>query len=195
MEDITKNEMKFMLTLLKNPNEQYNANNISTILKISSMGALKIAKRLQKENIFTSKEIGKATFYKLNLESDYVRQYLKFLLKREAEQASPYVKRWKTEVEKKLESISIVVILFGSILTKQKGANDIDLLIIIDKKKYNQINKKIEEINKFSDKTIHPMYQTKKDFKENLEKEDKPLMSAIKGIVLSGEEQFLELLK
>ena len=67
MEDITKNEMKFMLTLLKNPNEQYNANNISTILKISSMGALKIAKRLQKENIFTSKEIGKATFYKLNL--------------------------------------------------------------------------------------------------------------------------------
>ena len=67
-------------------------------LKISPMGALKIARRLEKENILKSKKLGKATYYNLNFKNDYVMQYIEFLLKREAEQSSSYVKRWVNEL-------------------------------------------------------------------------------------------------
>ena len=84
MRDMTKNEMEFVLTIFKNPDRQYNANSLSKILKISSMGALKIAKKLEKEGLLLHKQLGRAKFYSLNLNNDYTKNYLAFLLKMEA---------------------------------------------------------------------------------------------------------------
>ena len=47
MEDITKNEMKAVLEILKSPEVMYNANNLAKVLEITSMGTLKILKRLE----------------------------------------------------------------------------------------------------------------------------------------------------
>ncbi|MBS3123137.1 hypothetical protein J4437_00720 [Candidatus Woesearchaeota archaeon] len=82
MKDITTNEMNFLLCLLKNPKEDYNANSIAKELGISPMGALKIARKLEKERLVLSKELGRAKFYRLNVSSKYVLDYLTFLLKR-----------------------------------------------------------------------------------------------------------------
>jgi DNA-binding MarR family transcriptional regulator len=60
MNDITKNEMLFVLNIFKSPEKEYNANNMAEHLGISSMGALKIARRLEEENILISRQIGKA---------------------------------------------------------------------------------------------------------------------------------------
>ncbi|MBI3036864.1 hypothetical protein HYY73_03895, partial [Candidatus Woesearchaeota archaeon] len=57
MKDITDNEMHFVLGIFKSPELEYNANSISKLIRISSMGALKIAKRLEKENILISREL------------------------------------------------------------------------------------------------------------------------------------------
>ena len=100
MKDITNNEMRFVLVIFKNPEKEYNTSNIAEILGISPMGALKIARSLEKENIVKSREIGKARVYQLNLQDAYVRQYLKFLLKREAEQSPAYIKIWVNEFRK-----------------------------------------------------------------------------------------------
>ena len=48
MKDITNNEMLFVLSIFKSPEKEYNANNMAKHLGISPMGALKIAKRLEK---------------------------------------------------------------------------------------------------------------------------------------------------
>ena len=93
---------------------------------ISHMGALKIAKRLEREKIIISKKKGQAKFYKLNLKEVYVRQYIKFLLKREAEQSSLYVKRWVNDL-KNIKNADCGI-LFGSLLKKGKNSMDIDLL-------------------------------------------------------------------
>ena len=193
MDDITKNEMNFVLTLFKNPKVQYNANSITKELGISRMGALKIAKRLEKEEVITSKELGKAFFYHLNLENDYAKQYLKFLLKREAEHAPSYVRVWLDEI-KKIKSAD-AAILFGSILKKQKEAQDVDVFLVIDSKNYKKVNEEIEEVNSVNNKKIHPMFQTKEDFTRNIFKEDKPLLSAVNGIYVFGEDSLMELLK
>jgi len=193
MKDITNNEMLFVLLIFKSPETEYNSNSIAKQIGISSMGALKIAKKLEKEGILSFKEMGKAKFYKLNFGSDYVNQYLKFLLKRESEQASAYIKRWINEIKKIKNAYSAV--LFGSVLKKEKEANDIDVLLITDGKKFSKLKKEIEEINIINIKKLHPVYQTKEDIINNIKKNDKPLLNAMKGIVVFGEDTILELIK
>ena len=45
------NEMRVILHILKHPEKDYNANNLAGELKLSSMGILKIARRLEQEGI------------------------------------------------------------------------------------------------------------------------------------------------
>ncbi len=189
MKDITGNEMNFMLSLLKNPEKDYNARSISKKLGISPMGALKIARRLEKENIIVARELGKAKFYSLNLANDYVKDYLRFLLKMEKEQASPQAKVWIDEL-KKLKSAD-AALLFGSVLRKGHEPRDIDAVLITDQKKFQKLRQEIEEINELNVKKLHPVYQTKEDFANNLRKGDKIILAAIKGLAAFGEDELI----
>lgn len=191
MLNITNNEMCFILSIFKNPEKEFNANSLAKHIDISSMGALKIAKKLEKENILVSRIFGKAKFYRINFNNDYAREYIKFLLKRESEQTLPYIKVWIREI-KKIKSAD-AAILFGSVLRKQKEAKDIDVLLITNQKKFKELKKEIEKINIINAKKLHPVYQTKRDLEKNIKKQDKPILSAIKGIVVSGEDIMVKL--
>ncbi|MBS3132046.1 winged helix-turn-helix transcriptional regulator [Candidatus Woesearchaeota archaeon] len=194
MNQITDNEMGFVLSIFKSPEKEYNASSIARKMGLSRMGALKIARRLEKEGIISSKEMGKAKFYSLNLSSDYVRQYVLFLLKRECEQAEPYAKVWVEDI-RKLKSAE-AAILFGSVLRKGRHANDIDVLFLIkDAEQYKDLVKEINDMNMLHTKRMHPMFQAREDFKNNIKKGDKPLLNAIKGIAVLGEEKIMELME
>ncbi|MAG15869.1 hypothetical protein CMO88_02305 [Candidatus Woesearchaeota archaeon] len=193
MKDITNKEMLFVLTIFKSPEVEYNANSIAKSIGISSMGALKIAKRLEEENILVSRKLGKARFYKLNFNNEYAKQYIKFLLKRESEQAHFYVKRWISEL-KNIKSANLAI-LFGSVLKKHKEARDIDALLITDKKAFAKLKKELEDINLVNVKKLHPIYQTKDDFKKNIKKEDKVILNAIKGVIVFGEDVAISLIR
>ena len=193
MKDITDNEMKAILLVLKNPAEDFNARSMAKHLGISHMGVLKIAKRLEKEGIFNSKKIGRATIYKINLDKSYSKQYVKFLLQRENESADPYIKRWINEM-KKITSANIII-LFGSVLIKHDKANDIDVLIVTDRHRLSKVKKTIEEINLINQKKIHPVFQAEEDLRKNIKSEDKVILSALRGLVVLGEDIFLEILK
>ncbi len=192
MKDITKNEMAFVLTLLKNPDIDYNANSISKELGISSMGALKIAKSLEKEEILLSKEMGRARFYRINFQNDYAKQSIILFLKREAESSAPAVKRWISEI-KKIKNAEMAI-LFGSVLRNEKDAKDIDILLVSDEKSFPKLKKAIDEINLINPKKLHPVYQTEEDLKNNISKEDKVILNAVKGIIVFGEDILLNVL-
>ncbi len=193
MKDITCNEMNFVLKLLKSPEVEYNATSIAKVLSISPMGALKIAKKLEKEGIIRGVKKGKATFYSLSLKEEYVGQYLKFLLQREAAQAPVYIRVWVRELRKITSAYA--VILFGSVLHKEKEARDIDAVIVIDQAHFEKVKKEIQDINIVNIKKIHPIYQTKDDFKNNIKKSDQVILNALKGIVVKGEDVILEALR
>ncbi len=190
MKEITSAEMNVVLTLVKSPEVVYNANSLSKVIGITPMGTLKILKRLEQENIVKSKKIGKATTYKVNVEDSYAQKYLFLILVREAQSANPQVKRWITEV-KKIKNADIIV-LFGSVLEKP-NFNDIDVLLITDQKRFSKLQQEIKELNEINIKKIHPMYQTYEDIIKNIKKRDKPILNAIKGIIIIGEEKFLEI--
>ena len=153
------------------------------------MGALKILKKLEKENILKPKKIGKATIYSINIKDNYARRYVELILSREELYANPKVKRWIQEL-KKIKNAELII-LYGSVLKNQEP-NDIDTLFIVNKNKFQKLQKEIEETNKINIKKIHPLYQTFEDIIDNLKKKHKPLLNAIKGIVISGQEKFIE---
>ena len=190
MKDITNNEMNFVLNLLKNPKEELNARNMAKRIGITHMGSFKIAKKLEKEEIVDSRQIGKGNYYKLNLNKEYVRQYVLFLLSRESEQSNPSIKRWVNELKNITKAE--IIILFGSVLTKHEGAKDIDVLLVTNDRKFHTLKKEIESINLVNQIKIHPLYQSREDFERNVKIGDKVILSAIKGIVIFGGNSFLE---
>jgi predicted transcriptional regulator len=193
LNDITGNEMRFVLSVLKSPEAEYNASTMARHLGISPMGALKIARRLEKEGILVSRKLGKARFYGLNIGSSYVGQYVKFLLRRESERASPYVKAWISDI-KRIKNAD-AALLFGSVLKKHREAKDIDVVFITSQRKFPGLKKEVEALNQVTIQKVHPIYQTEKDIKENIKKGDRPLLSALKGLVVFGEDVIIRLLR
>ncbi len=193
MRDATANEILVMLKIFKTPEKEFNANSISKETGLSSMGALKILKNLEKEDILIPKEAGRAKFYSINFGNEYAKDYLKFILRREAEQSSPYIKRWINEI-RKLKNAD-TAILFGSVLTGESKANDVDVLLVTNQKKFEGLKREINDINKISEKNIHAIYQSSEDLKNNIQKQDRVVLNALKGVVAFGEKKIIEMLR
>lgn len=189
MRDITKAEMEIVLRLVKSPEVDYNGNSLAKAIGITPTGALKIVKRLEKESILTSKKVGQAKIYKINTEDAYARHYVAFILAREKLYMRPMVRVWIQEL-KKIKNADIII-LFGSVLQKD-DPHDIDAIFVTDKRRFKKLQKEIDERNKMNIKRIHPLYQGFDDIILNIKKRDKPLLNAIKGIVVTGEERFIE---
>ena len=190
MKEITKAEMDIVLRIIKSPEVDYNANAIAKVVGITAMGALKILKRLESESILKSKKIGKASIYRVKTENFYAHRYVELVLSREALYANPQVKRWIQEL-KKVKNADMIV-LFGSVLEKS-NPSDIDVLLVTDKKRFPRLQQEMKELNEMNIKKVHPMYQTYHDVIRNIKSRDKPLLNAIKGTVVIGEEKFLDI--
>ncbi len=189
MVSLTQKEREALLILFKDFTNFYNANSISKILMISHVGAQKIFKRLQKENLVTSRKIGKSIIYKLYLEDTYVRQLIAFLL---ADEANSY-RRWKEEF-KDLFKRDRIVMMYGSAVKNYSQARDIDIMIVMDKRDIREVNCVIKE--KVLPKKIHAIKLTHDDLLKNLKRKDKVVVDIMKNaVVLCGQDKYLEVLK
>ncbi|MFW6282583.1 MAG: hypothetical protein ACOC1P_00820 [Minisyncoccales bacterium] len=188
-----ENKDKVVLRILKDVSREYNANSLSKVLKLSAMGVLKILRNLEGEGIVISNKVSNIKFYGFNFDSSYSKDYASLILKKEAESSSAYVKRWVEEIRK--VGIAKVSMLFGSVLSKGKSSNDIDVLFIVDKRDFGKLKNEIAEMNKLTDKKIHPVYQTEEDFVNNLKNKDKVILEIVKGILVFGEREFVNILE
>ncbi len=189
---VSNGEAKILLILLKTPRIDHTATILAKISGLSIMGVMKIAKGLERRGFLSSRKIGRATLYSLRSDSEKGKSLIIFLLKNEAEQVSPFVRVWLRELQKITSAQSII--LFGSLLKKERTAGDVDALIITTKGKFRITEKQVENISLVNEKRIHPVYQTRADLKKNIQKKDIVILQAIQGLVAFGEEAFLEVL-
>jgi predicted nucleotidyltransferase len=191
MANLTEKESEVLLKLFKDFSQDYNANSISKHIKITPRGALKILKNLEKEKIVIGRKLGKAVFYKPNLNDMYAAKTIETLLIKETRDKAT---RWLHEFEG-LFRYTEIVLLFGSILKNPTHANDIDILLVFKKKNYEKVSAFINEKNKMLLKKIHSIPQTMKDLKENLKKND-AIKDAIRtGYVLQGFDKLIGVIK
>ena len=68
-------------------------------------------------------------------------------------------------------------------------------MIVTSKKDYNLVSKQIGLKNKILLKPVHPVFQTEEDLKKNIIKKDKVVLGALKGIVIKGQKEFVEVIE
>ena len=192
MRPLTKKESEVLLILFKEFSKDYNANSLSKVVGITPRGALKIVKSLKSQGLLISKQLGRAVFYKVNLQDYYAQRTVEALLIQEAREKAS---RWIFEFNEIYPSTEIAII-FGSAVKDVKTANDIDLILVFKEENINKIKKFIEEKNKILIKPIHLIMQTPSDFRNNINKKDKVLVNALKyGYILQGYDKCINVVK
>ena len=188
---LTENECKMMLILFKDFDSHHNASSVAKLLNISRVGAMKILKIIEGQGLLKSNKIGNSIIYKINLDDDYARKLISFLL---ADEANKH-KRWKDEFVKLFKNDRIII-LFGSTTRDYAKANDIDLLAAIKAGEYAEVESAIKEQQKILRKKIHPLIMSKYDFIKNIKEKSGAMPEIIKtGIVLYGEDEYVEVMK
>ena len=184
-------EKEIVLRLFKDFTVEYNASSVAKILNKTRAGAFKALHSLEQDSIVKGRNMGRARFYRINLEDEYARKNVETLLMEEAKNYS----RWKDELSQ-LFILADIIILFGSVLKNEEKAKDIDLLIVLNWKNNGKLSQFIKEKNQLLIKKLHPVKQTKNDLRKNIIKRDKVVVNSIKEVViLHGYEKIIELIK
>ena len=190
---ITGNEAKVVNFLLRNFSSDYNINQIAKEVKLSPRGAFKILKKLGSNKILISQKVGNNVIYKINFENDVSLDICQFVLAEK--ETTPYIQTWINDLQS-LRALTDMAILFGSILTKEKQANDVDILLVFPKENLAQVQEQIKKINKIKSKKNHAIVQTKEDLLNNVKKRDSALLEEIRtGMILWGRNILVEAIK
>jgi predicted nucleotidyltransferase len=187
-----KNTTKIVRFLLRNTEKTgFNINQIAKAVKISVGSSFKILKDLEKNKIVSSKNIGNAYYFNLNLDNAEAVKTCELLLLEEKRQLTGYSKLYGESLQNfdKAE----LIILFGSVLNN-KEFNDVDVLFVTNKVK--EVSNFCLELSKIRTKPVVPLILKKEDLIKELENGKEAILSIIKeGVVLKGESVFVEVIK
>jgi|SRR3989344_1253125 len=187
---LTKKEQEALLLIYKDVANYYNANSLSKELKITQVGTMKILKRFEKSSILISRKIGKSIIYKINIDEEFVKKLIAFILINEADKSQ----RWKDEF-KVLYKKGRIMLFYGSASRNYSQAKDIDLFLVLDKKDISKLNKEITAIQDILPKKLHIIKSTKEDIITNIKSKNKSLLEIIKtAIVLHGYDDYMEVI-
>jgi predicted nucleotidyltransferase len=180
MRALTEKEKKIVLLLAKDFTTDYNARSLSRKVGMSPRGALKALKFLEQNGIARGRQVGKSIIYRLVYDEYSQMLVAEFLL----DESRTKAQRWIREFSEFRKAKALV--LFGSAI-RSGTHNDIDLLIIVEKKDYDTLYKLVKAKNDILVKPIHPVWQTRSDMVKNILKRDAVVLEIIKtGIVLKG---------
>ena len=184
-----------LLLLLKDFSAMHSITSMAKQLGSSRVGVWKAIKKLEEKRYIKVESVGSgktsASIIRINWDSSIVEKTLALYLTEEAEKQ----KRWMANFAG-LEDVTAFTILFGSILHSTKEANDIDIIGVAEKTDFTKIQKTIDSSQKTQSKKIHSINFTKSEFKQELEKPNKAIIEAVrKGVVLFGQENFVEFIK
>ncbi len=189
---LTTTESRILLTLVKDFTTNYNANTLAKKVGITRTGALKILKQFKSKGLLKAKKFGKASFYKLTFEDEYVKKVIETLLLAEARE---HAARWLFEFKDIFSNVEIAII-FGSAARDYEKAKDIDLVLVFNQKNLKKVKESIAFKNKILPKRIHAIIQSPSDLKKNLNARDEVLLNALKfGYILHGHQKLIEVIQ
>ncbi|MEK6927571.1 MAG: hypothetical protein AABX11_04000 [Nanoarchaeota archaeon] len=187
MIELTRKEQEALLIIYKDVANYYNANSLSKELAMTQVGTMKLLKRFEKNNILLSKKIGKSIVYKIDIKEEFVQKLIAFALINEASKYS----RWKDEF-KLLYKKGRILLFYGSASRNYANAKDIDIFIVIEKKDFREVGKKLEQIQKVLPKKIHVIKAIKEDLVKNIKENNKAMIEIVKtAIVLCGYDNYM----
>ena len=188
---LTLNDKKVVKYLLVNFNLDQSINEVAKNCHLSPNGAYKILQKLQKESILYPKNIANIKAFKVTCGSLKAKRIIELAFMDKI--AGRLEHRYKDHLP--FQKISPICIAFGSYITEKKHPEDFDIITIIDRSNFAQYKKTLKEIQEIMPVKIHDVLQTKQDFINNLQQDNKVIKKALQeGVVLWGYDQLIEVL-
>jgi predicted nucleotidyltransferase/DNA-binding MarR family transcriptional regulator len=184
---LSDKEKAILLLLFKDFSISYNARSISGKVGMTPRGALKALKSLEKQGFAVARRFGRAIEYKFNFSSALAKKSIELFLLEEAELKH---RRWLADFGDLADAH--ILVLFGSVVRKEKDYNDIDLVVIVKEDKFKTVYKAIGEKQGLMTKRIHVVWQSPDDLRKNLKKKDPVMLDALRtGVVLKGQNELV----
>lgn len=163
----TKIEIQVLKYIFKHFKEKYNARQIAKILSLNHAHVNKLCNLLHKKELLLKEEIGNSIYYTFNYEKELSLKFIEYLLSLEKKEFPKWLSVLMHSLNKFNEHIKFGCV-FGSSI-KNNRYNDVDILLVYDKKKTKSINKIKNEIRKSEliEKPIRYIEITEKDLMKN----------------------------
>jgi len=186
---------KVLVLVFKDFSRKHTITSLAQELDLSRVGIWKVLKKLETKGYVILDTIGSGktstSLIKVNWGNILVEKAVSLYLTEEAVKQ----RRWRVnfaEFENKVE----FTILFGSILHSPQQASDIDMLTVSKKSNFVNIQNIVEKVQKTQGKKVHIITFTAEEFKQELNRPNKVFIEAIKkGIILFGQEKFIQFMK
>ena len=193
--ETAKPNTKILKILLKDFTVKPTITFLSKEIGMSRVGIWKVLKKLEAEKliVLSPAGTGKTSIYaiSLNWDNPLTEKTIALALTEEALNNQRWVSNF-AELEDKVDFL----IIYGSIISFPKEANDIDILGVTNKNKFLDIEESIKKAQKTQIKKIHSINFTQIEFKQEIEKPNKVFVDAIKkGIILFGQEKFIKFIR
>jgi len=190
----TKIEIQIAKYLFKHYKERYNARQLARTLAINHAHTNKLCNVLLEKKLLVKEDIGNSIYFSYNYENNLAIKFMEYMLSLEEKEFPKWLNVVLHNLQKFKQCISLGLV-FGSSI-KNKDFNDIDVLIVYDKKKAKKIKKIKEEIRKSDlvEKPIRYIDITEKDIIPN--KEDKVFYNILtNNLIFYNAEKYVEVIK
>ena len=190
----TKLEIKILKYVFKHYLDKYNARQIARDLSLNHAHVNKLCNLLEKKNLFLKENMGNSSYYKFNYGNELALNFVKYILDLEKDEFPKYLEVLLYNLNKFNGLINLGCV-FGSSIKNDKF-NDIDVLLVYDKKYVKDV-KKIKDLIRKSElveKPIRYVEMTDNDLLKN--KGDKIFYNILSNsLIFYNAEKYVEVVK
>lgn len=185
----TRIETRILKFIFKHFRDRYNARQIARILSLNHAHVNKLCNSLKQKNLLLKEEIGNSIYYQFDYDNELALKFIEYILS--LEEFPKWLQVLLHSLNKFKNHIKFGCV-FGSSVKNSKY-NDLDVLLIYDKKKAKEINKIKNEIRKSElvEKPIRYVEITEADIPKN--KENKVFYSMLsENLIFHNPSKYLE---
>jgi DNA-binding Lrp family transcriptional regulator len=188
---LTANEKRVLRFLAVSRN--HSMNDVGKACGVTSGGVSKMLSKFEKEGIVQATPVANIKTYKINFENEKTESVLTLAFLPHALSGRMQA---RAEDLKPLKRIAKACVVFGSYPTPKENPGDMDILFVLDQKKYAEYKKSLAQVRELVPVKIQDVVQTSEDLKENLKKADPIVVVALKsGVVLWGVDTVIKVIK
>jgi len=163
----TKIEIKILKYIFKHYKDRYNARQLARILSLNHAHVNKLCNSLAKKNLLQKENIGNSIYYTFDYKNVLAMKFIEYLLSLEENGFPSWLDTLAYNLGKFRGHIKLGCV-FGSSI-KSSSFNDIDVLLVYDKRKEADVKRIKDSIRKAEliDKPIRYIEMTEKDIEKN----------------------------
>lgn len=180
---LTLKQKRLLRFLATSVGKDYSINDVAKACRLAPNGAYKLLRKFESEGVLSVKPIANIKSYHLAWNEKTSSLLLLSFMPDKLEG------RVKLRVEdlEPLKAVTRSCILFGSYITTKKEPGDLDVLFVLDGKKFEVYKQELEKTQDIVPVKIQDVVQTADDLVQNLKKGDPIVLAAMReGIVLWG---------